>query len=235
MSSTFSINIGQSTESTRKENIFSILQDLPNNTSKLISPRDVRDAFLSTWANSSFKVTTPGTFSTDRYIGIDSVNPSDRDIKSKILIGKRQYGNLDIMSNNLLTSNTDILVFESALAFSIIESIKFVNLTSSIIPVKLYWADANNVIKAHFAHNLSLPSNSTLETIIKPKRVSQGDRIFASYKNAGSNSVSVFLSARTGYEYTSVGYTPNVTPSGTVSVSFGSSESDGTLIYYTIE
>jgi len=135
----------------------------------------------------------------------------------------------------LATSNTDILVFESALAFSIIESIKFVNLTSSIIPVKLYWADANNVIKAHFAHNLSLPSNSTLETIIKPKRVSQGDRIFASYKNAGSNSVSVFLSARTGYEYTSVGYTPNVTPSGTVSVSFGSSESDGTLIYYTIE
>jgi len=113
MSSTFSINIGQSTESTRKENIFSILQDLPNNTSKLISPRDVRDAFLSTWANSSFKVTTPGTFSTDRYIGIDSVNPSDRDIKSKILIGKRQYGNLDIMSNNLLTSNTDIFFYNT--------------------------------------------------------------------------------------------------------------------------
>jgi hypothetical protein len=135
----------------------------------------------------------------------------------------------------LATSNTDILVFESTLAFSIIESIKFVNLTSSVVPVKLYWADANNVIKAHFAHNLSLPSNSTLETIIKPKRISQGDRIFASYRNADSNSVSVFLSARTGYEYTPVSYSPNVIPSGTVSASFSSSESDGTLIYYTIE
>jgi len=113
MSLTFSINIGQPTESTRKQNIFSVLQDLPNNTSKLISPRDVRDAFLSTWANSSFKVTTPGTFSIDQYIGIDSVNPSDRDIKSKILIGKRQYGNLDIMSNNLLTSNTDIFFYNT--------------------------------------------------------------------------------------------------------------------------
>ena len=135
----------------------------------------------------------------------------------------------------LATSNTDILIFDSPIAFSIIESIKFVNLTNSVVPVKLYWADANNVIKAHFAHNLALPSNSTMETIIKPKRISQGDRIFASYKNAGDNSISVFLSARTGYEYTSVEYTPNVAPTSTASISFKSSESDGTLIYYTIE
>jgi len=135
----------------------------------------------------------------------------------------------------LATSNTNILIFDSTIAFSIIESIKFVNLTNSVVPVKLYWADANNVIKAHFAHNLALPSNSTMETIIKPKRISQGDRIFASYKNAGDNSISVFLSARTGYEYTLVEYTPNVAPTSTASISFKSSESDGTLIYYTIE
>jgi hypothetical protein len=135
----------------------------------------------------------------------------------------------------LATSNTDILVFDSPIAFSIIESIKFVNLTSSVVKVKLYWADANNVIKAYLAHNLALPSNATMETIIKPKRVSQGDRIFASYSNAGANSVSVFLSARTGYEYSPVSYTPTVAPTSTVFTSFKSSESDGTLIYYTIE
>jgi hypothetical protein len=43
------------------------------------------------------------------------------------------------------------------------------------------------------------------------------------------------LSARTGYEYISVEYTPNVAPTSTASISFKSSESDGTLIYYTIE
>jgi hypothetical protein len=114
MSATFSINNSQNTESTRKTNIISVLQDIPDNTQQLISPRDVRDAFLSTWANSSFKLTTPQN-SDIEYIGLDSSNPINRDIKSKILIGKRSFGNTDIMSNTLLNSDTDIFFYNTKL------------------------------------------------------------------------------------------------------------------------
>jgi hypothetical protein len=114
MSSTYSINVGQVTESTRKPDIFNVLEDLPNNTQKLISPRDVRDAFLTTWANSSFRVTTGATYSTEEYIGIDSGNPENRDIKQRILIGKRSFGNLDIMNSTLLNnSDADIFLYNT--------------------------------------------------------------------------------------------------------------------------
>jgi hypothetical protein len=113
MPATFSINSGQLTESTRKPNIFSVLNDIQDNTQKLISPRDVRDAFLSTWANSPFKITTPNSLANFEYIGIDSNNPGNRDIKEKILLGKRSYGNLDVMNTFLLGSDTDIFLFNT--------------------------------------------------------------------------------------------------------------------------
>jgi hypothetical protein len=110
---TYSINVGQIIEATRKPNIFTVLQDLPDNTQKLISPRDVRDAFLSVWANSSFKLTNAGINTIDEYIGIDSGNPNDRDIKKKILLGKRSLGNVDVMDSNLLSSDTDIFFYNT--------------------------------------------------------------------------------------------------------------------------
>lgn len=113
MPTTYSINLGTVIETTRKTDIFKVLQDLPDNTQKLISPRDVRDAFLTTWANSSFKVTSPGALATE-YIGLDSGDPSNRDIKQKILLGKRSVGNLDVMNNTLLSSTTaDIFLFNT--------------------------------------------------------------------------------------------------------------------------
>jgi len=114
MSVTYSINNGTGLESTRKTDISLVLQELPNNSQQLISPRDVRDAFLSTWANSSFKLTKPQN-SDIEYIGLDSGNPNNRDIKNKILIGKRRFGNNDIMSNTLLNSDTDIFFYNTKL------------------------------------------------------------------------------------------------------------------------
>lgn len=112
MPSTYSINVGQPTEATRKQDIYTVLQDIPDNTSKLISPRDVRDAILSTWANSSFRQTI-GTPSVE-YIGIDSGDPSNRDIKQKILIGKRNIAGVDVMNNLLLSDpNTDIFFYNT--------------------------------------------------------------------------------------------------------------------------
>jgi hypothetical protein len=112
MSVTYSINNDSSLESTRKVDINSVLQSLPNNTQKQIRPRDVRDGFLSTWSNSAFKITSPKNSNLE-YIGLDSGNPENRDIKNKILIGKRNFGNNDVMNNQLLNSNTDIFFYNT--------------------------------------------------------------------------------------------------------------------------
>ena len=109
MSATFSVNVGQVVEAERKSTVFDVLANLPDNTQKLITPRDVRDAFFSSWANAAFKVTTPSNSGIE-YIGLDSADPSDRDIKKKILLGKRSFGNLDIL-NNTLINNTDADIF----------------------------------------------------------------------------------------------------------------------------
>ena len=114
MSATFSINVGQIIESSKKEDVFKVLLDLPDNTKKMISPKDIRDAFFTTWASSPIKLTTPNISSNTTYIGIDSSNPSNRDIKRPIYIGKRQFGNLDIMNNTLLsTNNADIFFYNT--------------------------------------------------------------------------------------------------------------------------
>lgn len=112
MSVTYSINNDSSTESTRKVDVNSVLQSLSNNTQKLIRPRDVRDAFLSTWSNSAFKLTFTKDLNSE-YIGLDSGNPDNRDIKNKILIGKRNFGNIDVMNNQLLNSSTDIFFYNT--------------------------------------------------------------------------------------------------------------------------
>lgn len=112
MSVTYSINNDSSFESTRKVDINSVLQSIPNNTQKLIRPRDVRDGFLTAWSNSAFKLTSPQNLNL-QYIGLDSGNPQNRDIKNKILIGKRSFGNTDVMNNQLLNSNTDIFFYNT--------------------------------------------------------------------------------------------------------------------------
>jgi len=110
MPATYSISVGTPTEALRKQDINSVLLDLPDNTQKLISPKDVRDAFVTTWANSAFKQTI-GQANIE-YLGIDSGNPNNRDIKQKIFIGKRNYAGLDIMNNVLLNdTNNDIYIY----------------------------------------------------------------------------------------------------------------------------
>jgi hypothetical protein len=112
MPATYSINVGSALEAYRKPDIISVLKDLPDNTHKLIKPRNVRDAFLSTWAASPFKQTT--NLAGTEYIGIDSGNPANRDIKQKILLGKRSYANLDVMTDSLLAAErADIYIYNT--------------------------------------------------------------------------------------------------------------------------
>jgi hypothetical protein len=124
---TFSVNNGQITEAINyplhiQSNFDDILLTLQDNVEKLIDPKDIRNVLLSLWSSVPFKQTSTAsiTSSTDRYIGLDATDPSDRDIKKKLFIGKRSYSGTysyinshDIMTPQLLDSDIDIFLFNT--------------------------------------------------------------------------------------------------------------------------
>jgi hypothetical protein len=128
---TFSVNIGTITESTSyplhiQDNFDNILSLLQDNEDSLIDPKDLRDAILSIHSNIPFKQTSTHSIylnsDTNSYIGIDSVDPDDRDNKRKIFIGKRSNsgtysysGTHDIMTSSLLSSDVDIFLYNTKL------------------------------------------------------------------------------------------------------------------------
>jgi len=125
---TYSINTGTSIETTTYNlmgataiDLSSVLDILKDNDSKEINPKDIRDAILTSFSSSAFKQTLASQ-STISYIGVDNVNPvySDKDVKSKIFFGKRSFSGTysysythDIMSSDLLNSDTDIFLFNT--------------------------------------------------------------------------------------------------------------------------
>ena len=106
---TYSINDNTAYDATRLETIGDVLNQLPDNTSKLISPKDVRDAIYSSWETSVFKQLT-GSASIE-YIGIDR-----NGLNQKMLIGKKRLAGVDILDSNLLNYNlndSDIFFFNN--------------------------------------------------------------------------------------------------------------------------
>ena len=100
---TYSAPFGPPIESDKLDSVLSVLQGIPDNTSKLISPHDVRNAVYTLWENTIFKPFS-GSASVE-YIGIQQTNIND-----KIYFGKRQYLGSDVMSSTLLTySSPDTL------------------------------------------------------------------------------------------------------------------------------
>jgi hypothetical protein len=123
--STYSINISTPTESTSYKlsdsgQFDALLNRLPDNLDKLINPRDLRDVMLSLWSSVPFKITS-ASGSSNKYIGLDTGNPSgDRDVKNKILIGKRAFSgtfsynpSYDILNNTLYNSDVDIFLYNT--------------------------------------------------------------------------------------------------------------------------
>lgn len=93
-----------------------VLDKLKDNKNKEIQPFDLRDTFLSLYASSPIKETLLGTLS---YIGLDSLNPSSRDISASsltyslpFLIGKSKYNGNELMSNTL-SSDIDIFLYNT--------------------------------------------------------------------------------------------------------------------------
>ena len=87
-----------------------VYTELPDNITKLIDPKSIRNAILSVYDTMPFKETIVGTNS---YIGIDNGDPSNIDLKSKIYLGKRNFTDTEIMNYTLLSSNTDIFIYNT--------------------------------------------------------------------------------------------------------------------------
>lgn len=87
-----------------------VYTELPNNTSKLIEPKAIRNAVLSIHDTIAFKETSVGN---STYIGIDNGDPTNMDLKSKIYLGKRYSSDKEIMDSTLLSSNTDIFFYNT--------------------------------------------------------------------------------------------------------------------------
>jgi len=139
------------------------------------------------------------------------------------------------VGQNLANSNTNITIYDSSSSFSIVESIRLVNIGTGVPRVRVYWADANNVPKVYLAYNTQIPTNSSVELLTAPKRLDVTDKLIASYDNAANASVAAFVSARLGVLYTVGSYTTTAEVSGNARAVFSTSDVDGTVLYYTIE
>lgn len=104
--STYSIGTPP-TDADKLADLQSIFNELPDNTSKLISPKKVRDSIYSLWENIAFKPTTVPS-SVVEYIGIDQSS-----LKEKIFLGKKQVSGQYVMNSDLLSSDVDIFLFNT--------------------------------------------------------------------------------------------------------------------------
>jgi hypothetical protein len=113
---TYSVNTSSTTEaisyniSGTPSYFEDILYKLRDNKTKNITPHDLRDSMISLWDDVVFKQTTiSGT--TSEYIGIDSGNSQDKDLKRKILWGKRSFSGTNDFdeSYSIMNLNSNLL------------------------------------------------------------------------------------------------------------------------------
>jgi hypothetical protein len=103
---TYSINNGTSTEAFGWNDINIILNELPDNTSSLITPHDLRDAVYTVWQGIAIKPTKNS--SNIEYLGIDQNN-----LYEKIFLGKKQVSGVDILTTQLLNSDVDLFIYNN--------------------------------------------------------------------------------------------------------------------------
>jgi hypothetical protein len=140
------------------------------------------------------------------------------------------------VGQNLATSNTNIQIITADQSDVVIESVKFVNLKSYSIPIKLYIGSANNAPKAYLAYNLQVPPSSSMEVLQSPKLMKYLDNMYASYANASdADSIAVFSSYRRSAVTTISGQSTSAVSGGALSAAFSTTLTDGTTLYYTVE
>jgi len=109
---TYSINDGTVTSSSNLGSISDVLTQLPDNTTHLISPSDVRNAIYTMWNNAGVLKPTSISASNIEYIGFDH-SMTGLSLKEKILLGKRQYNGRDTMTDSLLNGASDLFIFNN--------------------------------------------------------------------------------------------------------------------------
>jgi hypothetical protein len=169
--------------------------------------------------------------------GFNTSGTATANLMSVMLTYETFYNDNSYMGTGqtIAASGTNTKIYNSANSFSIIESVKFINLQTSTVPITCYWGDANGVPRAHLAFGLQLPPNSSVELLQSTKRINQYDTLYASYTGGSANGVSAFVSARYGSGYTIGSYTSTALPGNTITASFGTTANEGTGLYYTIE
>ncbi len=87
--------------------ITTVLQELPDNNTKLVSPNDIRNSIYTVYESVSLKPTinTSGI----NYIGEEFSGTNG--FYQKYLIGKKQYFSQDTLTYNLLTASCDVDIF----------------------------------------------------------------------------------------------------------------------------
>jgi hypothetical protein len=108
---TYSANTPPPFQADKLADLNSVLQALPDNTSKMISPKDVRDATFTLWENTVYKITSAsgGT----EYIGIDQDF-----VTNKVYFGKKKVGGAFVMNPSLLATDTDYFFYNTKPATS---------------------------------------------------------------------------------------------------------------------
>jgi hypothetical protein len=157
MAPTFSYNVpGQ--DAVSYTDISNILNLLPDNTQKLIAPKDVRDAVFSNWENSVFRYTSNS--SGTQYIGI-----ARKEIKDKVLFGKKELSGSSILSNSVISANSDVDIFfyntKSDSAISQDLKIAFLSGSSQSLHLAPPYLEVTQVVGSTPSLNLSLTHNQT--------------------------------------------------------------------------
>ena len=137
----------------------------------------------------------------------------------------------------LSNANANILIATADFTDFIIESIKFVNLKPTNIPIQLYVANATTAVpKAYFAYNTQVPAGSSLEILQSPKVLKTNEALYARYANSSNaDSIAVFTSYRKA-EQTSASFTTlSVSAANTAVITFITTVEENTVLYYTIE
>ena len=106
--STYSINPGSPTEAYKLNSLQDVMNGLPDNLEKLVSPHDLRNATFTIWENILLKETIISGLT---YTGYNDF--PGQTISQKIYIGKKQRSGLDIMTDTLLNSDTDLFFYNT--------------------------------------------------------------------------------------------------------------------------
>ena len=165
----------------------------------------------------------------------DNTGTPANNIVSSIFTYETLAGEQDFFGTGLELNagNVNTLVYAADQSYTILESIKLVNLEDYVIRAKVFWADANDTPRAYFSYNLPLPPNSSVELLQAPKRIEFTDKIYVNY--IANSELSVFISGRIGSLFTLDSFTGNIEPGSNVEASFSTTEDEGTVLYYSIE